>query len=67
MQKRKYKNKRASVVSGSGYSFVKDCALRAILQNWSDEKREEEFLIQGRRAEMSARELFNTGYLRLQK
>lgn len=49
------------------HQFVRNWSLRAIPQKWSDENREQEFVIQGRRAGMSARELFNSGYLKLRQ
>ncbi|KAL8692084.1 MAG: hypothetical protein Q9218_002813 [Villophora microphyllina] len=65
VQKRKAKP-QASIKSftQAEHPFVKQWLAREIPADWSDEKREEEFLVQGRRAGMSHKELSKSQYLK---
>lgn len=48
----------------STHAFVKEWMAREMPAEWTDEKREEEFLIEGRRAGISHQQLYNSQYLK---
>ncbi|KAL9577888.1 MAG: hypothetical protein Q9212_006080 [Teloschistes hypoglaucus] len=56
--------KFSSWTKNSTHAFVKEWMAKKMPAEWTDEKREEEFLIQGRRAGISHQQLYNSQYLK---